>query len=73
MVGEHPAVAPLVKLLNGERFVDFSLLDGGVLVDRAADGCHPGPASNEIFARRMRDRFEHLQSKERPASIAASA
>jgi hypothetical protein len=70
-VGAHPAVAPLVELLNGERFVDFSLLDGGVLVDRAADGCHPGPASNEIFARRMWDRFERPQSQEPPASIAA--
>jgi|CZKU01.1.fsa_nt_gi hypothetical protein len=72
-VREHPAVAPMVKLLNAERFVDFSLLDDGVLVDRAADGWHPGPESNAIFARRMWERFERLASKKPRASVAASA
>jgi hypothetical protein len=52
---EHSALGPMVRLLNRERLVDFSLLD--VLVDRAADGSHPGPRSNEIFAQRLWERF----------------
>lgn len=57
---EHPALGPMVRLLDRERLVDFSLLD--VLVDRAADGSHPGPRSNEIFARQLWERFSRARN-----------
>jgi hypothetical protein len=45
-----PLIAPMIELLDADVFVPFDYRD---LVDKAADGTHPGPESNARFAARL--------------------
>ena len=50
---EHPVLGGLIELIDVERLCPSSFADSDVFVDRAADGEHPGPRSNEIYAGRV--------------------
>jgi hypothetical protein len=49
----HPAVGPLVELVDRATFCAASPMDPDLLVDRAVDGRHPGPRTHAAFADRM--------------------
>ncbi len=55
---ENPALAPLIALLDPTCFGDFAIRDPDILTDAAADGRHPGPATNAVFAARLFDFHE---------------
>ena len=50
---DNPALAPLIALLDRLCLCDFAIRDPDILIDAAADGRHPGPATNAAFAARL--------------------
>lgn len=50
---ENPLIAPSIRLLDGQKFCSFSIVDADICTDKAADGIHPGAASNAAFAERL--------------------
>lgn len=50
---DHPALGPMVQLLDRERLRFCHLADPKYFVDRAADDAHPGPRSNALFAEQL--------------------
>jgi len=59
---ENPAIAPMMRLIDRERFCSFSIVDADVCVDTAADGIHPGPASNDAFAGKLVELYMQIRS-----------
>ena len=55
---DNLALAPLIALLDPACFCDFAIRDSDILTDVAADGRHPGPASNAAFAARLLEFYE---------------
>ena len=58
-----PILGPMIDLLDPEVFVPFDYRD---LVDRAADGSHPGPASNANFAARILRSYRGSAQQRKP-------
>lgn len=69
---KNNAITPLIALLDWERFCPFSLADGELKLDFAADADYPGPRSSKLFAERIADLYlkntAHAPSPDRGAS-----
>jgi hypothetical protein len=50
---DNPALAPLIAMLDPACLCNFAIRDPDILTDAAADGRHPGPATNAAFAARL--------------------
>ncbi len=69
---QNPAIAPLITALDRDRILSFSLVDSKHQADLAADGIHPGPTSNDLYARRLVEAYQHLSfARRRRAQTAA--
>jgi hypothetical protein len=60
---DNPALAPLIALLDRACLCDFAIRDPDILTDAAADGRHPGPATNAAFAARLLDFHDRATSR----------
>jgi len=49
----NPAIAPLIPLVDLHSLCKFAIEEPPITVDRAADGQHPGPESQKIFAQAL--------------------
>lgn len=58
-----PILGPMIDLLDPEVFVPFDYRD---VVDQAADGSHPGPASNANFAARILRSYRGAAQQRKP-------
>ena len=59
---EIPAFSQLASLIDRRHFYPFSIRDGDINVDLAADDAHPGPKSQEIFTSRLMDHLVGSQA-----------
>jgi len=59
---QNQAVRAMFEMVDQTRFLDFAVTDKSIHIDRAADGSHPGPESNEIFSGKLFDKYLEVQS-----------
>jgi hypothetical protein len=64
-IRSNPALAPLIALLDPQHYCSFSIVDPGICTDLAADGVHPGPSSNQLFAEQLARAY--LENRSRAA------
>jgi hypothetical protein len=70
-VAAHPICGPLLAALDPHVMLRFGIEDRDILCDKARDNGHPGPRTNEVFAKRiwhiLQERYD-LDSPNRPFS-----